>query len=250
MRRLLTTLLTTTLLAGGVIQTQAQQMLGSTGLFNIPTGDMQPSGTINVGFNYIGEGMIDGDMNHPSYWRMEDNTGLYYITVTPFSWLEMTFRETLLYAPDEEVVTENTKWGYNRQDRSITLRVRPLKETEYCPGVVIGTNDPYSDEHNIYGTVYAVATKNLHTKKLASTWSFTVGYMYGLPDLSNYNGVIAGVKFVPDFLKQASLAVEYDTKGINAGVQACLFKHLNLYVFTREFKEISAGISYSYTINY
>lgn len=244
--RRLASLLLLLFMCSYLTKTKAQQMLGSSGGFNIPTADILPSGTIKVGANYIGNDLIDGDPKHATHWNLDYNTGIYYITAAPFSWLECSFRETLL----KTTRPEDGKEGYFRQDRSINVKFRILKESEFCPAVAIGTSDPYKDEHNIYGCAYGVITKNIHSKILASTYQITVGYLYGLKTLTNYDGFVAGIKYIPDFYKDSSIGVEYDSKGINVGIQALLFNHVSLFAFSREFKDYSAGISYQYTIKY
>lgn len=234
------------LLASSAQSTYSQMMLGSSGGFNMPTTEIMPGGTLKAGINYVSNGLIDGDPSHPSHWNLDYNTGIYHISVSPCSWMEFTFRETLL----KTIRTGDKKEGYFRQDRSISAKVRPLKETENCPAILFGITDSYSDEHNIYGSMFGVLSKSIHSTNLASTWIATAGYIYALPNLSNYDGVIASLQFRPDWFKAGTIGIEYDSKGINVGIQALLFNHVNLYVFTRDFTELSAGISYQYTIKY
>ena len=62
-------------------------MIGTTGLINVPTADMQPDGTFDGGARWAGQAAYHDLINY--------DTGLYYVRFTPFSFFEFTFRETL-----------------------------------------------------------------------------------------------------------------------------------------------------------
>lgn len=231
----------------------AQQMLGTTGGFNIPTAEMQPSGTFMGGINYIGNGMIIGEVNNKSdeCWNFDYNTGLFYLDFTPFSWLEVSFRETMLRSKVSKYGEIFDDYKYKRTDRSISFRVRPLEEGQYWPAIVIGANDPWQDTgHGVYCSAYAVASKHIHFKSIASEFMVTLGYAKAIKNARNYDGIMAGLKYTPDFYRDGSLMVEYDSQGVNVGIQARLFNHLGLFAFTREFSVFNCGIRYEYTIKY
>lgn len=82
-------LLVLTLLIIGVHQhIQAQYMLGTTGMMNIPTADRQKPGTVMLGGNYLPKQMM------PT--RFDYNTGNYFVSISFFSFLELAYRETLI----------------------------------------------------------------------------------------------------------------------------------------------------------
>ena len=101
----------------------AQHSMGVTGLLNIPTADMQADGTFMAGVNYLPEQML------PEHW--DYNSGNYFLNMTFLPCLEIGYRCTLL----------KLKTGKWNQDRSVSLRIRPLKEGKYWPSVVVGSND-------------------------------------------------------------------------------------------------------------
>lgn len=68
------------------IKVSAQYSIGNTGLLNIPTADMQETGTFMGGGNYLPNGMTPFNFN----------TGNYFINITFLSILEMSYRCTLL----------------------------------------------------------------------------------------------------------------------------------------------------------
>jgi len=104
------------------IPADAQTVLGTRGLMNIPTADMNPAGTFDGGASFVQKELLY-DKNY--------NTGIYYITFTPFSWMEITYRETLIKT--RKSASEPDKIGFYQQDRSTTLRLRPLKEGRWWP---------------------------------------------------------------------------------------------------------------------
>ena len=68
-------------------QMHAQHLIGTQGLMNIPSAEMNPSGTFEGGISLLQEQMMADKYDY--------YTGLYYISFTPFSFVELTFRETL-----------------------------------------------------------------------------------------------------------------------------------------------------------
>ena len=73
--------------AAGFTEVSAQDLIGTTGLINVPTADMQPDGTFDGGARWAGQAAYHDLINY--------DTGLYYVRFTPFSFFEFTFRETL-----------------------------------------------------------------------------------------------------------------------------------------------------------
>ena len=107
---------------------RAQYSLGSTGQLMIPTAEMQETGTFIGGANYLPEQVTPSVFSFP--------TMNYFVDMTLFSFIEFTYRMTLL-----KMTTATGRTGYHNQDRSNTIRIRPLKESRYFPAVVIGGDD-------------------------------------------------------------------------------------------------------------
>lgn len=232
-------LLTVALLLTGV-STEAQTVLGTPGLMNIPTAEIREGGTFDGGASLMQSELQVDAMNY--------NTGLYYVYFAPFSFVDVTLRETLLKYPS----ASTPKPHFCQQDRSLSVRVRPLveKEGSWWPSVLIGANDFYSDHGgSYYAAVYGVLTKSLNINGVG-TVSATAGYAHPIREGILYDGVFGGVSLSPAFAKVMRIMGEYDTRGVNIGLGAHLFSHLNLTCFTREFKGISATVSYQYTIPY
>ena len=213
---------------------RSQTVLGTMGLMNVPTADMRPAGTFDGGVSVIQKDML---------YDKDYITGIYYVDFTPFTWMEITYRETLLK-------TKNGS-GYNEQERTTTVRVRPLKEGKWWPAVVIGANDIYTSKGgwSKYRNFHGVITKHFPIRSFG-TFAATAGYSYARKEGIAYDGIMGGLSFSPAFCPELRLMGDYDTRGYNVGLSAFLFRHLNLTCFTHEFKGVNATVSYQYTIPY
>ncbi|MGN1262665.1 MAG: YjbH domain-containing protein, partial [Prevotella sp.] len=213
----------------------SQEMIGTQGLLNAPSADMQPAGTFQGGANFLQKRMMKDAFDYC--------TGLYYISFTPFSFVELTFRETLRKtrksAYDDRV-------GYYQQDRSTTLRLRPFGEDAdgWRPAMVVGINDIYSDHGGSeYACVYGVLTKHINMFGRLCV-GLTAGYARPFDDGSVYDVVFGGMSLSLTSLPEVELCADYDTRGFNAGVRALFMRHLKVMCLTHDFKGISGGLSY------
>ena len=219
----------------------SQTVIGTPGLMNIPTADVREGGTFDGGASLMQNELQTEAMNY--------NTGLYYINFAPFSFFDLTLRETLVKSQKS---ASDPKVGFYQQDRSLSLRVQPIREKEgkWWPSILVGANDFYSNHgDSYYAAVYGVMTKTIPMKgigKFAATAGFAKPIRMGIL----YDGPFGGASFSPEFAPLVRVMGEYDTRGVNVGIGAHLFRHLNLTCFTREFKGISATVSYQYTITF
>ena len=226
------------LLMASITVCRSQTVIGTTGMMNVPTADMRPAGTFDGGASFIQKDLL---------YKKNYNTYLYYVSFTPFSWIEITLRETLLKTRKSKT---DPKIGFYQQDRSTSLRLRPLKEGKYWPSVVIGANDFYSDHGaSRYACFYGVVSKHFPVKSVG-TFEATAGYARPHKEGTTYDGVMGGLAFSPAFFPDMRVMGEYDTDGYNVGLSAFLLRHLNVTCFTREFKGFNATLSYQYTIPY
>lgn len=218
---------------------KAQHSLGATGLLNIPSADMQADGTFMMGGNYLPTSLT------PDSW--DYNTGNYFFNITLLPFIEITYRNTLIDLKNSS--EENDAWN---QDRSVTLRLRLLKEKKWWPSLVIGSNDILTSKelnmfedvsaNRFFSMIYAVATK--HWQFSGHDLGFTLGGNIPIYASGSQNIVFAGVQYRPAFCKQASLMVEYDTKAFNFGASIKLFNHLTAHLFCYDGKAISGGLRY------
>lgn len=217
------------LLLGSCIRMQAQYSMGNTGLLNIPTADMQEEGTFMTGGNYLPDGMTPFNFN----------TGNYFVNITFLSFLELSYRCTLL-----KTLRYDGKKGYFQQDRSLSARIRPWKEGKCLPSLAIGVDDPFKNTGtNYFATVYGVLTKGFSIAR-GDRLALTAGYYIPLNDHSIKEGPFGGISYSPAFCRETAVIAEYDSEGFNLGATARLWKHLSIHLFTREFNSISGGIRY------
>ena len=208
------------LLLGCSMGVQAQYSMGNTGLLNIPTADMQETGTFMGGGNYLPNGMTP-------------------FNITFLSFLELSYRCTL-----QKAKRYDGKEGYFHQDRSMTARVRPLKEGKFHPSLLLGVDDPFKNTGiNYFATVYGALTKGFSIAK-GDRLALTAGYYFPLNDHSIKDGPFGGISYSPAFCREMTVMAEYDSEGFNVGAAARLWRHLSIHVFTREFNSISGGIRY------
>ena len=211
-----------------------------TGLLNTPNASMQEDGVFMAGVNYLPEEML------PKAW--DYNSGNYFLNITFFSFMEVAYRCTFIKMDTYE--KKNLQ-----QDRSVSLRLRPVKESRYIPSIVVGSNDLLTTyELNVlnktngnryFSSIYAVATKNLKLNE--NLFSITAGsYLFSKNEM--YKGVFGGIKYSPSFLRQVSVIAEYDSNCINAGLTAKLFNHLSLYAFAYDLKYLSCGLRYEFCL--
>ncbi|MBR1548558.1 MAG: YjbH domain-containing protein [Prevotella sp.] len=226
------------LFAGIWAPSGAQTVIGTVGMMNVPTADMREAGTFDGGASFIQKELL---------YKKSYNTYLYYVDFTAFSWLEITIRETLLKTRKSRT---DARVGFYQQDRSTSVRVRPLKEGKYWPAVVLGANDIYSDHGGSqYACLYGVASKHFPIASVG-TVEATAGYAKPRKKGTTYDGVMGGIAFAPAFFPDMRIMGEYDTEGYNIGASAHMLRHLNVTCFTREFKGFNATVSYQYTIPY
>lgn len=210
-------------------EARAQYAMGNTGLLNIPTADMQEEGTFMAGGNYLPDGMTP----------FQYNTGNYFVNISFLSFVELSYRCTLL-----KTRRYDGKRGYYQQDRSMTARIRPLKEGRWNPSLMIGVDDPFKNTgNNYFATAYGALTKGFSLMK-GDRLALTAGYYIPLNDYTVKDGPFCGVSYSPAFCREVSLMAEYDSEGFNMGVAGRVWKHLSLHLFTREFNCISGGIRY------
>ena len=223
-----------------IIPVFSQYSMGTTGLLNTPNANMQKDGMFIIGTNYIPKDIM------PDYW--DYNTGNYFLNITFFPFIEIAYRCTFLK------VNNNNEINWN-QDRSVSLRLRAIKESRFMPSIVVGSNDllttrelnvfEKSKGNRFFSSIYAVATKNIYINR--NKLSITSG-SYILSKNELYKGVFGGIEYSPSFLRQVSIIAEYDSNCINTGLTVLLFRHLSLHAFSYDFKAISFGLRYEFCL--
>lgn len=215
----------------------AQYSMGVTGLLNIPTADMQADGTFMVGGNFLPEALT------PDTWDYD--TGNYFVNITFLPFVEVAYRCTLFHGEFKA----GNKW---QQDRSVSLRLRPLKEGKWWPSIVVGSNDVFTTNQlnmfkdpggtRYFSSVFGVATK--HWCPSGHDLGFTFGGHIPFRKASHNKGVFGGIAYSPAFCRELSLMAEYDSDSMNLGAAARLFRHVSIHLFCYDFRAVSAGLRY------
>lgn len=225
----------TLLLIGGIqLPVRAQMAMGNVGLFQVPTADMNETGTFMGGGNFLPRSL--SPFGYP--------TGNYFVNITMFSFLELTYRQTLIRT---DYMREEPK--LRQQDRSISVRLRLLREGKVFPALLVGTNDPRGN--SFFGSLYAVGTKNWTLGKghrLGATLGYIHPFSMNRKSAQSYQGLLAGVAYTPKWCPNVKLIAEYDSKNVNWGATATFWKHLTLHVFGNGWKGCSAGVRYETTL--
>lgn len=227
----------------------AQQYTGTSGLIHIPSAEMHHEGDALIGIHFLNKEMMP-DIGF-LYNGEKYNTFDYYIALTPFSWLEMS------YVCTERIRAKNDQTGEIQwsKDRSASMKIQPLKEGKYYPAVAIGCNDiatsvfkaDQPDVQLYFMNWYISATKNfdLGGNKLG----VTLAYRYFFRSYnSKWNGIVGGITFRPKFFPQGRLIAEYTGNEFLLGADVLLWQHLRLQVSLKNFKYVNAGLCLQFNL--
>lgn len=221
----------------------SQQYTGMAGLIQTPSAEMDNAGDARVGAHFLNGRMLPGHSTFKENGKPY-NTGAFYISLTPFSWIECAYTITLMKGA--KGWHDPKAYGFNHKDQHISLKVRPLKEGKWWPAVVVGTDDPgtTAEKGNQYfANFYAAATK--HVNLWNQTFGATVAYRYYLGSFnSKWRGVCGGITYRPSFYRDARAIVEWTGHEINFGIDCLLFRHLLVQASLTNGKYFSGGLCY------
>lgn len=206
-----------------------QPTAGTTGLLNSPSAQMPSDGTFSAGLNYLADNVTPQP-------RFNYNTFNYYVGMAFLPFAELSFRMTIFKTTDDSL---------RNQDRSLSARIKILKESKVFPAIVIGGNDIFSTTEagrKYFKSLYIAGTKNFVIG--GHQTSLTIGYAPGELIESDFSGLFGGVSFTPSFLKSLTLMADYDTRFFNAGASVLLFRHFYLYGFVSEFDQFAGGVAF------
>lgn len=183
------------------------------------------------------------------------NTGGYFISITPWSWIELSYACTLLkYHKNKDV---NEPVGYFNEDRRFDLKLRPLKEGKWWPALAIGVDaaeklaEKLIKNHgsNHYYNIYMVGSKHFEIKE--NELAAHLGYRYFISDMnSNRRGVVGGLSFRPKFYRDLRVMAEWDGECVNVGADVLLWRHLFIQAGLTNGKYFMGGLAYHYTIKF
>lgn len=228
---------------------KAQQYTGISGLIHVPSAEMHHEGDALIGAHFLNKSMVPDTgflFNGEKY-----NTFDYYVALTPFKWLELSYvcTERIRSKDNQGHVTQ---WG---KDRYASVKIRPLEEGKYYPAVAIGCNDVwtaafYKDRPDVqlyFLNWYIAATKHIEFSgnELGVTLSYR-RYFRGYN--SKWNGLVGGVTFRPAFFPQARVIAEYTGNEFLLGMDMLLWQHLRLQASVKDFKYVNAGLCLQFNL--
>ena len=225
---------------------RAQQYTGISGLLHVPSADMHHEGDACIGIHYLDKNMLP-DVGF-LYNNEKYNTYDYYLSITPYSWIELSYVCTKrMDMVDGEPV-------YKRKDRNFSMKIRPLQEGKYWPAVAIGCNDVASsvasiitsnnDNVQLYFQNYYLATTK-HFALGGNELGVTLAYRYYTRDYNaKWNGIVGGVTFRPSFFPQARAIAEWTGNEFQIGIDALLFRHIFIQASLKDFKYPCVGLCF------
>lgn len=225
---------------------KAQQYTGISGLLHVPSADMHHEGDACIGIHYLNKNMLP-DVGF-LYNNEKYNTFDYYLSITPYSWIELSYVCTKrMDMVDGEPV-------YKRKDRNFSMKIRPLQEGKYWPAIAIGCNDVASsvasiitsnnDNVQLYFQNYYLATTK-HFDLGGNELGVTLAYRYYTRDYNaKWNGIVGGVTFRPSFFPQARAIAEWTGNEFQIGIDALLFRHIFIQASLKDFKYPCVGLCF------
>ncbi|MBO4600257.1 MAG: YjbH domain-containing protein [Bacteroidales bacterium] len=225
---------------------RGQQYTGISGLVHVPSAEMHHEGDARLGIHNLNQHMLP-DVGF-TYKGEKYNTYDYYLAITPYSWLELS------YVCTKRMDMIGGVESYHRKDRSASIKIRPLQEGKYWPAVALGCNDVGSsvsalitqnneDVQLYFQNYYVAATK--HFVFSGNEVGVTMAYRYFTRDYNaKWNGIVGGLTFRPSFFPQARAIVEYTGNEFLVGMDAVLFRHLMIQASLKDFKYPNVGLCF------
>lgn len=197
-------------IASWTLSLKAQFTYGTTGLLNMPTADMQRDKTLLFGAGFLEK--------HASSARWFYNTWNYYLNITIFPWLEVSYDCTLHKAvKDDYGIGTSGFWvpgtygKFANQDRNFAVRLRVWKEgwwKTWTPQIVVGGNDALHnswEQGSKIGTTdqktngflnryYVAVTKHIEFLNIGELGAH-LAYMYNRRSDYSLNGIAVGANF-------------------------------------------------------
>lgn len=220
---------------------KAQQTLGTTGTLNAPSARMQRDMTVMMGGNFLNKNITPPAFGYHTY--------NYFLNATLLPFLEVSYTCTLFKATDKFVPQK--KGRFVNQDRSISARIRLLRERQFIPAIVIGGNDVFSSTSNnkldvssnqYFSRVYIALSKcfAIRNEKI----DVHVAAIYYRQQKGKGNNISAALSYTPSIAQNLNLIAEYDSRFFNIGANYLLFNHLFLQTSLSQGKYFSGGLCY------
>ena len=109
----------------GYTSVYAQQYTGMSGLIHVPTAEMDDTGEARIGIHFLNKKFTPDSFSNR---EGKYHTLSHYLSITPFSWIEIGYTCTLQKDIQNYGREGETKMGYYFKDRYFSVKLQPLKE--------------------------------------------------------------------------------------------------------------------------
>lgn len=226
----------------------AQEYNGITGLLQVPSAETDSAGTFRGGATFLHEEFLPEQLPRK-------NTFGYVVGITGFRWIELSYGATLLWM--HKGGKKEAKMGYYNEDRRVNVKLAPLYEGRWWPGIAVGMDDVGRfkrfregvNGNNYYQNIYIAASKHFDIR--GYELGAHLAYRYYSSDVnSGRRGLAGGVTFRPGFYRPLRFVVEWDGLGVNAGADVLLWRHLFVQAALVHGQGFTGGLGYHYTIKH
>ena len=147
--------------------------------------------------------------------------------------------------------------GYYNEDRRVNVKLTPLYEGRWWPGIAVGMDDIGRFKrfktgvkgNNYYQNIYVAASKHFDIR--GYELGAHLAYRYYSSDVnSNRRGLAGGVTFRPAFYRPLRLVGDWDGVGVNVGADVLLWRHLFVQAALVHGQGFTGGLGYHYTIKH
>ncbi len=221
-----------------VKENNAQTIEGTSGLFFIPSAEIQRDGQLTLGASFVDKELI-------SFSGYKKDAFTPYLSVAYLPFAEFAIK-----------ITRIINYEGNRQgigDRTFSARIRFLEEGEFIPAVLIGMHDIMTvfggTEAIRNNAFYFAATKNYKINSgILNNILINAGYGTDWFEAQNHNfvGLFGGVSF--RLWNHIELMTEYDGKYTNGGIRLKLFDHFSLLAGVLRLKNFSGSASVNFSL--
>ncbi len=200
---------------------KAQIYTGVEGLLHVPSAELSPANSMSIGAHYVNTDFV------PNGFSM-DSPLAFHISLTPYKWVEASYM-VLMWKKDDTYLP----------DRSLSVKLQPLKEGKWWPALVVGGFDIWGTSLN--KNFYAATVK--HFNGLGGEWGVNVAYRHYFKENSEdkWGGLVGGLTFRPKFYRDLRATVEYDGCEFNIGVDA-KYKIFRVQFILQDWKKVSLGL--------
>lgn len=230
----------------------AQQYTGMSGLIHVPSADMNQAGDARIGVHFLNKEFTPEEAFDC---RGRYHTTDHYLSITPFSWIELGYTCTIMKG-SKGAGSDPNDIGYYHKDRYFSIKLQPLKEGKYWPAIAVGSNDVVTGSDNdkkedmleknknqIFGNIYIAATKHIDLR--GNNLGFHLAYRkWKRTYNTKWNGLVGGITYQPSFEKNLRLIAEYTGDDVNVGADYLLWKHLLLQASLQNGKYFSGGVCF------